>query len=147
MAAFASPFAAVPPLLRLWNRAVERGRSKDFDNCRSRFWRLVNSAKDPDAIVVGSLLHAAGYDLQGGPRAPKLALNWKPREVEDRFKVLADRSLSLDHIKDQHDCHQKNMHNQIIDAANLQFMSLRNNSEKGHRYDADGNRKKKSNKN
>jgi hypothetical protein len=143
--AFAGRLSDTPALKQLWERAAN-GRTS-FPSARAEFWRLVNNDTGPDAQAVRDILHTAGFDTHPGTsNAPTLDVDgYEAVRPEDANRVRADLMLSIDHVNAQAHGGAK------LDASNLRFLSTRDNSTRGARYDendrligverdADGNR-------
>jgi hypothetical protein len=118
--AYFGRFSETPELARLWERAAE---GRGYDAARRVFWRLVNNDRGSDAQFVRNMLDAAGFELQGGTRAPMLRMR-----IPDAAPGLeaADRRLSIDHI-DPQSTHPGSATN----PDNLHFELQRENSFRG----------------
>jgi hypothetical protein len=94
---------------------------------------LVNDDPSPEAQAVRDLLHAAGFDTYPGTsNAASLRLpDYEAVRPEDANRVIADLKLSIDHVDAQARGGDK------LKASNLRFLSTRDNSTRGHRYDED----------
>jgi RHS repeat-associated protein len=127
--AFANTFSQTPALDALWRRAAmgKANSPEGFDKARERFWEVVNSSSDPDAVVVRAILKEAGYELQGGKLAPLLKLQTgDPKSSREQ----SDLRLSIDHAD------PKSVNpSRTLDPAFLRFMSQRDNSFRGNRFD------------
>jgi hypothetical protein len=135
--AFANQFSETLVLANLWRSAAAGLPSTEagFATARAKFWRLINTSDDPDAVVVRAMIEAAGYELQGGTNAPLLTLSgWDRKDTRE----LSDRRLSIDHAAAQ--CHDRSG---TLDPANLRFMQQRDNSARGNRYDENDQPKRK----
>jgi RHS repeat-associated protein len=117
---FQSRFAATPELGRLWQQVAAGlpNTPKGFAKAREAFWTVVNKGDTADARAIQSLLREAGYELQGGSKAP---LN---RLLPNAPK--SDRLLTIDHIdpKSQNPL-------LTLDPENLVFLPSRDNAQKG----------------
>jgi hypothetical protein len=137
--AFANRFSATAELKSVWERAA---RGKDnFEAARNAFWRQVNEGADRDATAVRRIIEAAGFQLQGGTRAPLLKeQGWseRSRELMEQAKdsgwftrrELKDRVLEIDHAVAQSVDKSRG-----LDADNLRFMLGRDNAFRGNRHD------------
>lgn len=124
--AFAGDFSQDEALSALWTEAASG--ANDFAQARAEFWSRVNEGSGPHAVTVRAMLDAAGYELQGGTRAPLLRLEgWDARAGRE----LSDRVLSIDHK-----AAQSADPSLTLAPANLRFMTGRDNSTRGNRFDA-----------
>ena len=117
---FTSTFAETEEIMTVWKRAA-KGRlntSEGFASARRSFWRMVNKGKDPETKTIQRLLTEAGYELQGGTRAP---LN----ELVPNAPI-SDKLLSIDHIIPKSLDPSK-----TLDPNNLILLPLRDNAQKG----------------
>jgi hypothetical protein len=129
MDAFQRPFSETDCLRRVWERAAEN--QPDFDQARGRFYDLVSNGQDADARDVRELLTQAGFELNGR-NAPTL----KTVDVDDPdTRLRSDLTLSIDHIQARADG------GAVLDAENLRFITMRDNSFRGNRFDADDQKK------
>ncbi|MEL7538871.1 MAG: hypothetical protein AAFM91_17625 [Pseudomonadota bacterium] len=136
--AFHNHFADTDSLRRLWEESMFRkdGKYRTFSGARSQFWLRVNARDGSDAEEVARILEAAGYELSEGRRAPMLSEDWVPKDDANYGKKQADRKLSIDHMDPQ----SLNPED-VLKASNLRFMTARDNSIRGNRFDADDNRR------
>jgi hypothetical protein len=123
--AFQQPFASTPALGALWNEAATG--SESFERARERFWKAVNHGTTDSAKVVRALVLEAGYRLRGGSAAPVLALGPDEEPVSGRDR--SERLLTIDHLDPQ-----SRARDQLVDVANLRFMTGMDNSRRGHRW-------------
>jgi hypothetical protein len=127
--AFAGCFAQDEALRAVWAEAAKG--ADDFPKARATFWRLVNEGSGGNVDRVRRMLDAAGYDLQGGDRAPVLRMSgWDARASRER----SDRLLTIDHAAAQSRAAGKG---QLLDPGTLRFMSGRDNAVRGNRYEPD----------
>jgi RHS repeat-associated protein len=128
--AFAGNFDQTEALRTLWNEAA-RGKPstrEGFAQAREAFWRSVNTGTGENAATVRGILREAGYELQGGSNAPLRSMTgWDPRDTRE----IADRRLSIDHADPQ-----SVSSGTILNPSNLRFMTQRDNSTRGARWDA-----------
>jgi hypothetical protein len=128
--AFSLKFSETAELNDLWQRSAQGKTS--FESARSEFWRLINNDDSHDAMVVRKILDLAGYELQGGGNAPLLKMEWEfSRNDPVGSKQNSDRKLSIDHKTPQSDPDSL-----ILSSNNLAFLSSRDNSFRGNRYNA-----------
>jgi hypothetical protein len=123
--AFTKKFSEVPALKSMWESAAEgsANTSAGYRQTAERFWTEVNTGTSSDSAVAREMLEAAGYDLQGGSRAPLLKLQgWDSRATRE----LTDRRLSIDHIE----AFSKNP-SAANSSSNMRFMTQRDNSFRG----------------
>ena len=88
---------------------------------------MVNTRDSSEAAYVRELLDLAGFELQGGSRAPLLRLE---TGAINSYRDRADRLLTIDHAVPQ-----SKAPGMATDPANLRFMTGRDNSFRGSRYD------------
>jgi hypothetical protein len=114
---------------RLWEQAA-RGRS-DFKSAREAFWNLVNNDRGAEARAVREMMELAGFQTHAGTsRAPTMQIEqYAAQREQDRRRVQADLTLSIDHADAQARGGAK------LAAENLRFMTARDNSMRGARFD------------
>jgi hypothetical protein len=128
--ALASRFSETPALKSLWEQASRDlpNTKVGFATARSNFWEVVNNGTSRDAQTVRNILREAGYQLQGGSLAPMNQMEgWDNRTSRE----VTDRRLTIDHAGSQGATPDR-----TLDPENLRFMSQRDNSFRGDRYDA-----------
>lgn len=137
--AYQSRFSETPALKALWQQAAQGlpSTTEGFAQARSRFWRLVNEGTSADAKAVREILKEMKFELQEGTNAPMLKLEgwdpesgmktWDPRQTRE----ITDRRLTIDHADAQSSGSGAN-----LDPSNLRFMTQRDNSFRGNRFDA-----------
>ncbi len=129
--AFDSRFSETPAIRAIWQDASNGlpNTAKGFDKAREKFWSAINNSAHAHAEAVRKILAEAGYELQGGAKAPLLKMQeWDRRASRE----IADRRLTIDHADPQSVTAGK-----ILRSDNLRFMSQRDNSSRWNRHNED----------
>jgi hypothetical protein len=120
-------FADTAAIKVVWEKAT-RDLQSYKDGAQAAFWHSVNNDSSPEARQVRDIVRIAGYELQGGNRAPQLKVDYQQSRPEDAGRQKADRTLSIDHIVPQSDVAGMK---RSLDPSNLRFMLQRDNSTLG----------------